>query len=158
MQYVEREWAGEDGYLPEVQERRKPLKGMLSRTDEELGDLFRRGLELMLDEDDYVLTPTYGDDRMRVVLMLDKRLVTLTSPMSDQALTAVATDENLTHAARLVWVHLRNVQMPQRQIGLARALGMDKSTVARSLTALAQRGLVSKADGFWMAVTPETDR
>ncbi|MEU1454397.1 hypothetical protein [Streptomyces avermitilis] len=155
MQYIKRNWAGEEGYLPEVRERRKPLKGMLSRSNEELGDLFRRGLELMLDEDDYVLTPTYGDDRMRVVMLLDRRFVTLTTPMPDQVLTDVVTDADLTHAVRLVWVHLRNAQFPQRQIGLARALGMDKNTISRSLTVLSQRGLASKVDGLWAAAAPE---
>ncbi|MFC4609751.1 helix-turn-helix domain-containing protein [Streptomyces maoxianensis] len=154
MQYDEHAWAGEDGYDPRIRERREPLKGMLSLSDEELGALYRTGLELVLDEDDYMLTPTIGSDTARVVIMLDRRFVTLTTPMIDHGVREVLAHTELLHNAKLVWIHLRNGIYPQRQVAIVRALGMDKGTVARSLASLSRLGFARREDGVWLAEVP----
>ncbi|MFJ9353732.1 helix-turn-helix domain-containing protein [Streptomyces mirabilis] len=149
MQINEYAWAGEEGYLPEVHQRRECLKGMLSLSNEELGDLFRRGLEFVADDDDPVMTPLIGGDKVRVALMQEPKLAAMTARSVDQALSEVLTDSELTHAARLVWAHLRNRTGGQRKATIARALGMDKGAVYRSIKALDESGLVSEEDGVW---------
>ncbi|MET7347438.1 hypothetical protein [Streptomyces mirabilis] len=139
-------------------EHHEPLKGFLSLSNEELGSVFREGLELMLDDNSPMLTPTFGNDRMRVVLMPDKHFMSMKHPRESRALKSVLTDQDLTHAARLVWAHLRNSEQYQRQITVARALGMDKGTVARSLASLSQRGLAMRVDGLWGALSQEVGR
>ncbi|WP_328981746.1 helix-turn-helix domain-containing protein [Streptomyces mirabilis] len=149
MQINEYDWAGEDGYLPEVQRRREHLKGMLSLSNEDLGDLFRRGLELVADDDDPVMTPLIGGDKVRVALMQEPKLAAMTARSVDYVLNEVLTNPELTHAARLVWAHLRNRAGGQRQVSIARALGMDRGAVSRATKALSERYLVSEEDGIW---------
>ncbi|MFG2380587.1 hypothetical protein [Streptomyces avermitilis] len=150
MQIAAHAWTGE--------EHHEPLKGLLSLSNEELGSIFREGVELMLDDNGPMLTPTFGNDRMRVVLMPDQRFVSMKHPRESRAMKSVLTDQDLTHAARLVWAHLHNSEQAQRQITVARALGMDKGTVARSLVSLSLRGLAMRVDGLWGATSQEVGR
>jgi hypothetical protein len=150
MQNDRNAWVGE--------EHHEPLKGLLSLSDEELGSVFREGVELMLDENGPMLTPTFGGDRMRVVLMPDQHFGSMKHPKESRVLADVLTNQDLTHAARLVWTYLRNSEQFQRQITIARALGMDKGTVARSLASLDQQGLVMRRDGLWLAVSAKAYR
>ncbi|MER6748078.1 helix-turn-helix domain-containing protein [Streptomyces fungicidicus] len=148
METNEYSWAGEEGYRPEVHQRREVLKGMLSLSNEELGDIFRRGLEFVAD-DGPVMTPLIGGDKVRVALLTEPQLAAMTARTVDYALTDVLADSELTHATRVLWAHLRNVPNGQRKATISRALGMDKKAVSRSINALAERGLVVADDGVW---------
>lgn len=67
-------WAGDEGYSPKVQERRSPLRGLLSLLDDDLADFVRTGLEFVLDEDGFVICPAVATDKARLVLMLEDHL------------------------------------------------------------------------------------
>ncbi|MFJ3359558.1 hypothetical protein [Streptomyces anthocyanicus] len=73
----------------------------------------------------------------------------------DPALDQVIRDTELTHVARLVWVHLHNRSSGQRKATIVRALGVDKGAVFRAIKALSERGLVGDDDGVWTAIAPQ---
>lgn len=73
----------------------------------------------------------------------------------DPALDQVLRDTELTHVARLVWIHLHNRPSGQRKATIVRALGTDKGAVYRAVKALTERGLVCDEDGVWTATAPK---
>jgi hypothetical protein len=75
----------------------------------------------------------------------------------DPALDRVLRDPELTHVARLVWIHLHNRPSGQRKATIVRALGADKGAIYRAIRALTERGLVCDEDGVWVAVAPKEE-
>jgi len=74
-----------------------------------------------------------------------------TTPISPIEAHTVATLPEVHLGAKVTWLYLRAVSDPQRRKDLADALGLDGSTITRSLKALNDHGLVYQVNGVWVA-------
>jgi hypothetical protein len=77
------------------------------------------------------------------------------APISPIEAHTVATLPDVHLGAKTVWLYLRAVADPQRRKDLADALGLDGSTITRSLKALSDHGLVRQVHGVWLAEVAE---